>query len=81
MIDDIVIFLNISDENNNNDYERLPPSSKTVLNNNNLNSSLFDSSNSINDETETNPNQFTIQINQLPAGRAQQKINYFLASS
>jgi hypothetical protein len=23
-----------------------------------------------NDETETNPNQFTIQINQLPAGRA-----------
>jgi hypothetical protein len=80
MIDDIVIFLNISDENNNNDYERLPPSSKTVLNNNNLNSSLFDSSNSIND-AETNPNQFTIQINQLPAGRAQQKINYFLASS
>lgn len=79
MIDDIVInFLNISDENNNNDYERLPPSSKTVLNNNNLNSSLFDSSNSINDQTQTNPDQFTIQINQLPAGRAQQKNKLFL---
>jgi hypothetical protein len=55
---------------------------KPFLNNNNLNSSLFDSSNSINDETETNPNQFTIQINQLPAGREHsKKINYFLASS
>jgi hypothetical protein len=53
---------------------------KPFLNNNNLNSSLFDS-NSINDETETNPNQFTIQINQLPVGRAQQKNKLFLMSS